>query len=112
MIEQTLDIETEAGAMETFTCHPDRGKHPAVFLLMDAPGIREELRDKARLGTVGYYVLLPTCITAPAATRSMDRMCLSTAVPSISGCAPAHQDDHTAGDGRHRRDAGVHRSPG
>ena len=33
---------------------------PAVFLLMDAPGIREELRDMARrLGTVGYYVVLP-----------------------------------------------------
>src|SRR5690242_3920805 len=46
--------------METFICHPDRGQHPAVFLLMDAPGAREELRDMARrLGTVGYYVLLP-----------------------------------------------------
>jgi carboxymethylenebutenolidase len=32
----------------------------AVFMLMDAPGIREELRDMARrLATVGYYVLLP-----------------------------------------------------
>jgi carboxymethylenebutenolidase len=31
-----------------------------VFLMMDAPGIREELRDMARrLATVGYYVLLP-----------------------------------------------------
>src|ERR1051325_12250082 len=61
MIERTVDIETNAGAMETFICHPDRGQHPAVFLLMDAPGIREELRDMARrLGTVGYYVLLPT----------------------------------------------------
>ena len=60
MIEQTLDIETNAGAMETFVCQPDRGQHPAVFLLMDAPGIREELRDMARrLCTVGYYVLLP-----------------------------------------------------
>jgi len=30
------------------------------MLLMDAPGVREELRDMARrLGTVGYYVLLP-----------------------------------------------------
>ena len=48
MIEQTLDIETKAGAMETFVCHPDRGQHPAVFLLMDAPGVREELRDMAR----------------------------------------------------------------
>ncbi len=61
MIEQTLDITTRDGAMETFICHPERsGPHPAVFFLMDAPGIREELRDMARrLGTVGYYVLLP-----------------------------------------------------
>ena len=64
MIEQTLDIATEDGAMETFTCCPERGgPFPVVLLLMDAPGIREELRDMARrLGTVGYYgyyVLLP-----------------------------------------------------
>src|SRR4051794_38950125 len=61
MIEQTLDIATEDGAMETFICHPERGgPYPAVLLLMDAPGIREELRDMARrLATVGYAVLLP-----------------------------------------------------
>lgn len=60
MIERTLDIVTKDGAMETFVCHPERGSHPAVLMLMDAPGIREELRDMARrLGTVGYTVLLP-----------------------------------------------------
>jgi carboxymethylenebutenolidase len=61
MIERTLDIATKDGAMETFICHPERGgPFPAVMLMMDAPGIREELRDMARrLGTVGYYVLLP-----------------------------------------------------
>jgi dienelactone hydrolase len=61
MIEKTLDITTKDGAMETFICHPERnGPSPAVFLLMDAHGIREELKDMARrLGTVGYYVLLP-----------------------------------------------------
>jgi carboxymethylenebutenolidase len=61
MIEETLDITTTDGAMETFICRPERGgPFPAVFFLMDAPGIREELRDMARrLGTVGYYVLLP-----------------------------------------------------
>ena len=61
MIEETLDISTKDGEMETFICRPERGgSFPAVFLLMDAPGIREELRDMARrLGTVGYYVLLP-----------------------------------------------------
>jgi len=60
MIEQTLDIASKDGAMETFICRPDRGAHPAVLFLMDAPGIREELRDMARrLATVGYCVLLP-----------------------------------------------------
>jgi carboxymethylenebutenolidase len=60
MIEQTLDIVTKDGAMETFICRPERGAHPPVLFLMDAPGIREELRDMARrLATVGYYVLLP-----------------------------------------------------
>jgi carboxymethylenebutenolidase len=60
MIEETLDIPTRDGAMEAFVCRPDRGTHPAVLLLMDAPGIREELRDMTRrLTSVGYCVLLP-----------------------------------------------------
>jgi len=61
MIEQTMDINTADGQMETFLYHPERGgRYPAVCFLMDAHGIREELRDMARrLATVGYYVLLP-----------------------------------------------------
>jgi carboxymethylenebutenolidase len=60
MHEQTLDIATHDGAMETFLCRPERGASPAVLFLMDAPGIREELHDMARrLATVGYHVLLP-----------------------------------------------------
>ncbi|HYF06114.1 MAG TPA: dienelactone hydrolase family protein, partial [Acetobacteraceae bacterium] len=61
MHESTLDIPTRAGAMESFIVHPERGgPHPAVLMLMDAPGIREELRDMARrLATVGYLVVLP-----------------------------------------------------
>ena len=61
MKEQILDIPTKDGAIETFVCHPERGgPYPPVLLLMDAPGIREELYDMARrLATVGYYVLLP-----------------------------------------------------
>src|SRR5271156_946793 len=61
MIEQTLDIATNGGAMETFIVHSERGgPYPVVLLMMDAPGIREELRMMARrLATVGYYVLLP-----------------------------------------------------
>ncbi len=61
MIEHILDIPTRAGAMESFICHPERGAPcPPVLMLMDAPGIREELHDMARrLATVGYYVVLP-----------------------------------------------------
>lgn len=61
MIEQTLDIQTRDGAMESFICHPERhGPHPAILMLMDAPGIREELRDMARrLASIGFYVVLP-----------------------------------------------------
>ena len=60
MIETTLDIPTRDGAMETFIVRPERGEHPAIFFLMDAPGIREELRDMARrLASCGYCVLLP-----------------------------------------------------
>ncbi len=61
MHERELDIETADGVMNTFVTHPEEhGPHPVVLLLMDAPGRREELSDMARrLGTVGYYVMLP-----------------------------------------------------
>ena len=61
MIEQQVEISTKDGRMSTFICHPERsGPHPVIIFFMDAPGIREELRDMARrLATVGYYVLLP-----------------------------------------------------
>jgi len=61
MIEQTIDIQTRDGACTTFIVHPDRGgPHPAIIFYMDAPAIREELRDMdRRLASAGYYVVLP-----------------------------------------------------
>lgn len=61
MIEQTHEVPTKDGPMTTFVVHPERnGPHPAVLFFMDAPAIREELRDMARrLATSGYYVMLP-----------------------------------------------------
>jgi carboxymethylenebutenolidase len=61
MFERQLDIKTKDGAMTTFIVHPERdGPHPVILFYMDAPGIREELRDMARrLASSGYYVMLP-----------------------------------------------------
>jgi len=61
MIEHQTDVATRDGTCSTFIAHPERGgPHPAVFFFMDAPGIREELRDMARrIASVGYYVMLP-----------------------------------------------------
>lgn len=61
MREEIVDVTTRAGVMETFITYPERdGPHPAVFALMDAPGIRDELYSMARrLATTGYFVLLP-----------------------------------------------------
>ncbi len=61
MIEQTLDLPTADGAMNTFVVHPEENQpHPVVFFYMDAPGFRGELRDMARrLASVGYFVVLP-----------------------------------------------------
>ncbi len=61
MIERQLDIATKDGASTTFVTHPERGgPHPVIVFLMDAPAIREELRDMARrFAAVGYYVMLP-----------------------------------------------------
>ena len=57
MIERQIEIPTPDGRMNTFICHPERfSPHPAVILYMDAPGLRDMAR---RLGTVGYYVMLP-----------------------------------------------------
>jgi carboxymethylenebutenolidase len=57
MIEKFADI----GGMNTFIVHTERGgPHPVILFFMDAPGIREELRNMARrLAAVGYYVMLP-----------------------------------------------------
>ena len=61
MIDQQIEIPTKDGHTTTFITHPERGgPFPVIIFYMDAPAIREELRDMARrLGTSGYYVMLP-----------------------------------------------------
>src|SRR5690349_14719873 len=61
MIDSQVEIATKDGKTTTFITHPERGgPFPVIIFYMDAPAIREELRDMARrLGTSGYYVMLP-----------------------------------------------------
>ena len=83
MLERNIDVTTAAGDMPVFITAPDHGApHPTVIVYMDAFGIREELRDMARrIGTVGYYVMLPNLFyrdggpsfdTTHLATRGID----------------------------------------
>ena len=61
MEERFVEIETPSGRMETFVTHPEQdGPFPAVVIYMDIWGVREELFEIARrVGTVGYYCLVP-----------------------------------------------------
>jgi carboxymethylenebutenolidase len=61
VIDRHLEIPTADGTMNTFVTRPEgAGPYPVVLFYMDAPGKREELHDMARrIGTVGYYVILP-----------------------------------------------------
>src|SRR5258708_12072320 len=61
MRDRTVAIATPSGPMETFITHPEQdGPFPAVVLYMDFWGLREELFDIARrVGTVGYYCMVP-----------------------------------------------------
>jgi carboxymethylenebutenolidase len=58
---RVVAIETPSGRMETFVTHPEQdGPFPAVIIYMDIWGVREELFEIARrVGTVGYYCLVP-----------------------------------------------------
>lgn len=61
MKEERVDIQTKDGVMPAFACWPEGdGPCPAIVFYMDAPAIREELRDMARrMASDGYYVILP-----------------------------------------------------
>ncbi len=61
MIENDVVVITKYGRQPSFAVCPDEpGQFPAIILYMDAPGIREELRDQARrIAKHGYFCLLP-----------------------------------------------------
>ena len=102
MIERQLDIPTADGATTTFIVHPERGgPHPPILFFMDAPAIREELRDMARrLASAGYYVMLPNmyyragvmelgAMTEPGARDRMVALMSGLSIPLVMADAKA-----------------------
>src|SRR5262249_35374322 len=61
MHERIVEIPTSSGPMDTFVTHPEPGgRVPPVVIYMDIWGVREELFEIARrVGTVGYYCMVP-----------------------------------------------------
>ncbi|HVH75745.1 MAG TPA: dienelactone hydrolase family protein [Stellaceae bacterium] len=61
MLENEIVVTTKYGNMPTFAACPDGpGQYPGIIFYMDAPGIREELRNMARrIAKHGYFCLLP-----------------------------------------------------
>ena len=61
MIEREIAIPTADGKMDNFVVHPEEGgPFPAVVVLMDIWGLREELYDIARkVAVAGYHVTVP-----------------------------------------------------
>jgi len=61
MIEQDVMVQTKYGRQTAFAVCSDRpGPFPGIILYMDAPGIRDELRNMARrIAKHGYFCLLP-----------------------------------------------------
>lgn len=61
MIERDVLVTTKHGVMPSFAACPEGPEaHPGIIMYMDAPGIREELRNIARrIAKHGYFCLLP-----------------------------------------------------
>src|SRR5437899_3367323 len=105
MIDQQIEIPTKDGHTTTFITHPERGgPHPVIVFYMDAPAIREELRNMARrLATSGYYVMLPNLYyrsgvmelgALPAHTNAPERIRMFALMSSLT--IPMIMDDTRA----------------
>ena len=111
MIDQQIDIATKDGKTTTFITHPERGgPFPVIIFYMDAPAIREELRDMARrLGTSGYYVMLPNMYYR-SGVMEIGPIPPDPEAPERKRMFELHElDQHSHGDGRHQGPARLRR---
>ena len=99
MRDQHIEIKTRDGSMPAFVTHPEEGgPFPVVFFYMDAPGKREELHDMARrLGTAGYYVVLPNLYYRKTTEENFD-MAAPDFRPMMFGLMNSLSDELVASD--------------
>ena len=107
MIDQQIEIPTKDGHTTTFITHPERGgPFPVIIFYMDAPAIREELRDMARrLGDLG---LLRDAAESVLPLRRHGTRADTAGPGSARAQADVrlHElDQHSPGDGGHHRPA-------
>ncbi len=58
--QRVIDVETPTGKMAVIVAEPTTGTYPTVLWFIDAPGIRQAVRDHAtRLAAEGYRVVIP-----------------------------------------------------
>lgn len=71
MIEAMTEIATRDGRMDAFVTHPEEGgPFPAVVVLMDIWGLREELFDIARkVAVTGFHCTVPNFYYRQGAVR-------------------------------------------
>jgi carboxymethylenebutenolidase len=94
MIEQDVLVITRHGAMPAFTaCPSEPGRYPAILFYMDAPGIREELRNMARrIARQGYFCVLPDMYYRLGQLR-FDLSRRDDRMSAVIGAAMRHLDD-------------------
>ena len=75
MIEREVVVTTKYGNMPSFTACPDTGgPFPGIIMYLDAPGMREEIRNLARrVAKRATSACCPTCITGSAHPASTSR---------------------------------------
>jgi carboxymethylenebutenolidase len=55
-----IDVETPDGVADCYLTQPDDGAHPGVLFVIDAIGLRQQIKDMAdRIAAQGYTVLAP-----------------------------------------------------
>lgn len=103
MTVQVENVRTQDGTMEMFIARPDgAGPFPVIVQIMDALGMREELRSHARrAASWGYYVIAPDLfyrhgLKGPIDVANPENM--QAIMAAVNDLGPAHvtNDVHAA----------------